>query len=64
MVGIVYSLMRIEFFFAETIIKNFAQLHLLEYSVIKDRAIQYNVDIHKYDYIEKGHLTGLFRFEK
>ena len=51
-------------FFAETIIKNFAQLHLLEYSVIKDRAIQYNVDIHKYDYIEKGHLTGLFRFEK
>lgn len=51
-------------FYADTIIKNFDQLNLLEYSVIKDRKIQCDVDIHEYDHLEYSYLTGLFRFEK
>lgn len=51
-------------FYAETIIKNFDQLNLLEYSVIKDRKIYYNVDLHAYDNLEYNYVVGLFRFQK
>ncbi len=51
-------------FYAETIIKNFNHLNLLEYSAIMDRKIHYNVDIHAYDNLEYNYAVGLFRFEK
>ncbi len=60
---------RVEFnahrvFKAHTVISCFEHLKLLEYSVIKDRKIKENVDIHKYDGWDKEHVTGLFLFEK
>lgn len=51
-------------FYAETIIKNFSQLNLVEYSAIMDRKIYYNVGIHTYDHLENNYAVGLFRFEK
>ncbi len=46
-----------------TIINCFDKLKLVEYSVIVDKKIDYNVDIHKYDDYE-GHVVGLFYFKK
>lgn len=59
---------RVEFnahriFYASTIIASFDKLNLIEYSVIVDNKIDYNVDIHKYDSY-RGHVTGLFYFKK
>lgn len=51
-------------FYADTIVRNFQQLNLLEYSAIKDGKIHYNVDIHKYDSLEYDYAVGLFRFKK
>lgn len=50
-------------FYASTIIKRFDKLDLMEYSVIVDNKIDYDVDIHKYDSF-KGRVTGLFYFKK
>lgn len=51
-------------FYADTIISCFNRLRLLEYSVVVNGTIEYNVNIHEYDNMENGYLTGLFRFEK
>ncbi|HBV81986.1 MAG TPA: hypothetical protein DEB74_04140 [Lachnospiraceae bacterium] len=58
---------RVEFnahriFYAQTIVSSFDKLRLVEYSVIADRTIDYNADLHKYD--GNGFFTGLFCFEK
>lgn len=59
---------RVEFnahriFYASTIIECFDKLNLMEYSVIVDKRIDYNADIHKYDNYD-GHVVGLFYFKK
>jgi hypothetical protein len=51
-------------FTASTIVESMNLLKLVEYSVIKDKSIEYNVDIHKYDDLGDKHLTGLFLLEK
>lgn len=55
-------------FYASTIVENFNEMKLLEFSVINPdcNEIEYHVDIHKYDNcFEKGGLRfGLFVFEK
>lgn len=51
-------------FYADTIISCFDKLTLLEYSVIANNVIDYNEDIHKYDSMDKGYVTGLFLFKK
>lgn len=60
---------RIEFnahriFYANTIIECFDALHLVEFSTIYDKRIEYNTDIHKYDSYDKNYAVGLFYFEK
>lgn len=51
-------------FYADTIVGCFDKLDLVEYSVIIDRKIEYNVDIHKYDGYADENVTGLFYFVK
>lgn len=58
---------RVEFnahriFYANTIISSFNKLKLVEYSVIVNKRIEYNIGIHQYD--NKEPVTGLFLFEK
>lgn len=62
---------RIEFnahrvFYAETIVKEFDQMKLLEYSCTADGRIEYDVDIHKYDDDKHNgnYRYGLFHFVK
>ena len=62
---------RIEFnahrvFYAETIVREFDQMKLLEYSCTADGKIEYNVDIHKYDEDKHNgnYRYGLFHFVK
>lgn len=60
---------RVEFnahrvFYAETIVKSFSGLKLCEYSAIVNKQIEYHVDIHKYDKLDKERIVGLFMFEK
>lgn len=51
-------------FYADTIIKNFNDLNLLEYSIIDNKEIHYNVDIHTCDHMNNTFCVGLFRFVK
>ena len=62
---------RIEFnahrvFYVETIVREFDQVKLLEYSCTADGKIEYNVDIHKYDWDKHNgnYRYGLFHFIK
>lgn len=53
-------------FFAETIVKAFDEMNLLEYSSAFREKIDTHIDIHKYDHFTEkgGELFGLFMFEK
>lgn len=62
---------RIEFnahriFYASTIVACFSSLHLEEFSCATEEKIEYNVNLHKYDYEQndKGNRYGLFSFIK
>lgn len=60
---------RVEFnahriFYADTIVKCFAELKLVEYSVIIDRKIQYDAYLHAYDDWSDNYVIGMFCFEK
>ena len=62
---------RVEFnahriFYASTIVENFSSLCLREFSCATEEKIEYNVDIHKYDYelCSRGNIYGLFHFIK
>ena len=60
---------RVEFnahrvFYAATIVNSFSGLKLCEYSAIVKKQIQYHVDIHKYDQLDKEYVIGLFMFQK
>lgn len=62
---------RVEFnahrvFYADTIVNQFDRLQLVEFSCAAEGAIEYNVDIHKYDNDEHNgeHRYGLFHFVK
>ncbi len=51
-------------FYANTIVRCMHSLNLMEYSVIADGKIEYDVDIHKYDSLGAGYVIGLFYFQK
>lgn len=55
-------------FYASTIVENFSQMELLEFAAVHDIEdyIEYNIDIHKYDYEDNnnGLRFGLFEFIK
>ena len=55
-------------FYASTIVENFSQMELLEFAAVHDIEdyIEYNIDIHKYDYEDNnnGLRLGLFEFIK
>lgn len=60
---------RVEFnahriFKASTIIESFRGLKLVEFSATTRNEIEYDIDINKYDNLERGHVVGLFMFEK
>lgn len=59
--GIAFNAHRI--FYASTIISNFDRLKLIEYSIVRNWKIEYNIDIHTYDHLSEAG-TGLFYFEK
>lgn len=59
--GIAFNAHRI--FYASTVTSCLDHLKLVEYSMIRNGKIEYNIDIHTYDHVrEVG--TGLFYFEK
>jgi len=53
-------------FFAETIVKSFSKMRLLEFSSVCREGTDYNIDLHKYDQWDEfgGDRFGLFAFEK
>lgn len=53
-------------FYADTIIKEFGEMKLLEFSCVAEGSIEYNVDIHKYDTDPHNgeYRYGLFHFIK
>jgi len=53
-------------FFAETIVKSFSKMRLLEFSSVCREETDYNIDLHKYDQWDEfgGDRFGLFVFEK
>ncbi len=53
-------------FYADTIVNNFSEMDLIEYSCTADGKIEYNVDIHRYDedYHNGNYRYGLFHFVK
>lgn len=60
---------RVEFnahriFCANSIVESMNTLHLVEFSVICNKKIEYNADIHKYDNCNDTYVVGLFCFEK
>lgn len=62
---------RIEFnahriFYAETVLNNFSQMQLVEFSCVAEGKIEYHVDIHKYDRDDHNgeYRYGLFHFVK
>lgn len=59
--GIAFNAHRI--FCASTVLSCFDRLKLMEYSIIRDRKIEYNIDIHTYDHLSEAG-TGLFYFTK
>lgn len=59
--GVAFNAHRI--FCASTVLSCFDRMKLMEYSIIRDRKIEYNIDIHTYDHLSQAG-TGLFYFEK
>lgn len=51
-------------FYAGTVVSCFAELKLIEYSVVANKEIEHNVDINKYDGYDSGYVMGLFYFMK
>lgn len=59
--GIAFNAHRI--FYASTVVSCLNQLKLVEYSIIRNWKIEYNIDVHTYDHLSEAG-TGLFYFQK